>query len=66
MGKIRDIIRSPEYKKVETDIEDFVKEKLQGYIPVDTGKKTIHDPVWGSIDYSECLAAGYVSIANPT
>ena len=39
MGKIRDIIRSPEYKKVETDIEDFVKEKLQGYIPVDTGKK---------------------------
>ncbi len=53
MGKIRDLIRSPEYKKVENDIEVFVKEKLQGYTPADTGKKTIHDPVWGSIDYSE-------------
>lgn len=53
MGKIKDILRSPEYKKVESDIEGFVKEKLQGYIPAVTGKKTIHDPVWGSIDYSE-------------
>lgn len=53
MGKVRDIIESPEYKKVENDIENFVKQKLQNYVPVDTGKKTIHDPVWGSIDYSE-------------
>lgn len=53
MGKIREILNSPEYKKIETDITSFVKEKIQNYAPVDTGKKTIHDPVWGSIDYSE-------------
>ena len=39
MGKIKDILRSPEYKKVESDIEGFVKEKLQGYIPAVTGKR---------------------------
>ena len=53
MSKINDIITSSEYKKIETDIEDFVKEKLQGYIPAVTGKKTIHAPVWGSVDYLE-------------
>ena len=53
MGKVKDIIKSPEYKKVENDIENFVKQKLQNYVPMVTGKKTIHDPVWGSIDYSE-------------
>lgn len=53
MSRINDIITSPEYKKIETDIEDFVKEKLQNYVPADTSKKTIHDPVWGSVDYLE-------------
>lgn len=53
MGKIRDLIDSPEYKEIERDVENFVKEKLADYIPADTGKKTIHDPVWGSIDYSD-------------
>ena len=53
MGKIKDILRSPEYKKVESDIEGFVKEKLQNYVPADTSKKTIHAPVWGSVDYLE-------------
>ncbi|MEZ3435601.1 MAG: hypothetical protein K1W34_13440 [Lachnospiraceae bacterium] len=53
MGKVKDIIKSSEYKKVENDIENFVKQKLQNYVPMDTGKKTIHDPVWGSIDYPE-------------
>ena len=53
MGKVKDVINSPEYKKIENDVENFVKQKLQGYVPIDTGKKTIHDPVWGSIDYSE-------------
>lgn len=51
MGKIKNIIESPEYKKVENDIEKFVKQKLKNYVPVNTGKKTIHDPVWGSVDY---------------
>jgi len=49
MGKVKDIIKSPEYKKVENDIENFVKQKLQNYVPVDTVKKTIHDPVLGPV-----------------
>lgn len=53
MGKIREIIESDEYKKLEKDVEEFVKAKLKNYIPADTGKKTIHDPVWGSVDYSD-------------
>jgi len=53
MGKIRNVMNSPEYKEIEKDVESFVKERLKNYIPADTGKKTIHDPVWGSIDYSE-------------
>lgn len=53
MEKMKNITQSSEYKKIENDIENFVKSKLQNYIPADTGKKTIHDPVWGSIDYSE-------------
>lgn len=53
MGKVKDVINSPEYKKIEQDIESYINKKLQGYVPIDTGKKTIHDPVWGSIDYSE-------------
>ncbi len=52
MKRIKEIIDSSEYKKIEADIEDFVKEKLQRYVPAETDKKTIHDPVWGSIDYS--------------
>lgn len=32
MGKVKDVINSPEYKKIENDIENFVKQKLQGYV----------------------------------
>lgn len=53
MRKLKNIIESAEYKKVEGDVENFVKEKLEHYIPIDVGKKTIHDPVWGSVDYSD-------------
>ena len=53
MGKIKNVMNSPEYKEIEKDVESFVQERLKNYIPADTGKKTIHDPVWGSIDYSE-------------
>ena len=30
MGKVKDVINSPEYKKIENDVENFVKQKLQG------------------------------------
>lgn len=53
MGQIREVIESVEYKKIESDIEEFVKEKISDYTPTQSGKKTIHDPVWGSVDYSE-------------
>lgn len=53
MGIIKDIIDSAEYRTIEKDVEEFVKQKLVNYVPADTGKKTIHDPVWGSIDYCE-------------
>jgi len=53
MSKLADIMSSPLYKELESDIEEFVKEKLEGYKPDSVGKKTIRDPVWGSIEYSE-------------
>lgn len=53
MKRVNDVIKSSEYKKIENDVENFVKRKLQGYEPADTGKKTIHDPIWGSVDYCE-------------
>ena len=52
MTEIENIIASEEYKTIEKDVEAFVKEKLNGYLPENRGKKTIHDPVWGSVDYS--------------
>ena len=53
MSKLTDIMRSTSYKDLESDIEEFVKEKLEGYKPDRIGKKTIRDSVWGSIEYSE-------------
>ena len=52
MTEIENIIASEEYKTIEKDVEAFVKEKLNGYLPENRGEKTIHDPVWGSVDYS--------------
>jgi len=52
MKKLKEVIKSDEYKKIEKDVEDFVKQKLHNYVPIKVGKKTIHDPIWGSIDYS--------------
>lgn len=51
MNKILDVINSDEYKAIEIDINNFVRDKLCNYKVSITSKKTIHDPVWGSIDY---------------
>lgn len=53
MSKIKNILESPEYKKVEDDVNVFVAKKLEKYVPSNMGYKTIHDPVWGSVDYAE-------------
>ena len=53
MNLVKVLKDTQEYKKIETDVEQFVEEKLDGYIPGDIESKTIHDSVWGSIEYSE-------------
>lgn len=53
MSKINDVINSKEYKNIEKDVNSFVEKKLEKYIPSYVSEKTIHDPVWGSINYSE-------------
>ena len=41
------------YKKIANDINDFVKEKLEHYSTEGVEAKTVHDPIWGSNEYSE-------------
>ena len=53
MNFVKQLKDTQEYKKIESDVEQFVKEKLDGYIPSNIESKTIHDSVWGSIEYSE-------------
>lgn len=53
MSLVKKLKDTQEYKQIESDVEKFVKEKLNGYIPTNTESKTIHDSVWGSIEYSE-------------
>jgi HD superfamily phosphohydrolase len=48
-----DLVNSEIYKKIEADIECFVREKLDNYVPTDIEGKTIHDSVWGSVEYFE-------------
>lgn len=51
---IDNLMTSPVYKEIEGKIESFVKEKLSCYC--NAGKitaKTIHDPIWGSVEYSK-------------
>ena len=53
MNYVKQLKDTQEYKKIESDVEQFVKEKLDGYVPSNIECKTIHDSVWGSIEYSE-------------
>lgn len=50
---VKELKDTQEYKQIEKDVEEFVKEKLNGYTPTNTESKTIHDSVWGFIEYSE-------------
>ena len=52
MSLIRELMGSAAYKKIEQDVSVFVEEKLSGYKPQRIESKTIHDSIWGSVDYS--------------
>lgn len=41
------------YKIISKDVDCFVKEKLKDYSTEGIGKKTIHDPIWGSTEYTD-------------
>lgn len=41
------------YKKISEDINNFVKDKLADYDTDGIAGKTIHDPIWGSNEYSK-------------
>ena len=41
------------YQEISADVNDFVNNKLGGYNTTGIEAKTIHDPIWGSTEYSE-------------
>lgn len=41
------------YQIISEDVNNFVKAKLENYNARGVEAKTIHDPIWGSTDYSE-------------
>lgn len=53
MNLVKELKDTQEYKNIESDIEEFVKEQLNNYTANNIESKTIHDSVWGSIEYSE-------------
>lgn len=53
MNLVKQLKNTQEYKKIESDVEQFVKEKLKGYTPENIEGKIIHDSIWGSVEYSE-------------
>ena len=41
------------YQEISADVNNFVNNKLGGYNTTGIEAKTIHDPIWGSTEYSE-------------
>lgn len=50
---MKDLKTKESYKVLSKDIDNFVKSKLIDYDVYGIEGKTIHDPIWGSNDYSE-------------
>lgn len=50
---MEDLKNKSSYTNISADVNEFVKEKLQGYNTNGIESKTIHDPIWGSTEYSE-------------
>lgn len=49
---MRELKKTDSYKTILKDVNNFVENKLSEYIPKDIEPKTIHDPIWGSTEYS--------------
>ncbi len=45
--------RKRSYQEISKDVNNFVNSKLEDYNTNGIESKTIHDPIWGSTDYSE-------------
>ena len=50
---MKELKKRKSYNDISADIDNFVKSKLDGYSTIGIEAKTIHDPVWGSTEYSE-------------
>lgn len=50
---MRDLQKKDSYKEISKDVNVFVESKLNGYDVYGIEAKTIHDPIWGSNEYSE-------------
>ena len=50
---MRDLQKKSSYKEISKDVNVFVESKLNGYDVYGIEAKTIHDPIWGSNEYSE-------------
>ena len=53
MGTTKEILERDSFKNLCSDVNQFVEDKLKGYSPSRMSSKVIHDPVWGSIEYSD-------------
>lgn len=50
---MRELKEKESYINISNDVNDFVKAKLNEYSANGIEAKTIHDPIWGSTEYSE-------------
>lgn len=48
-----DLRSKKSYIEISNDVNNFVQAKLDGYSTIGVEAKTIHDPIWGSTEYSE-------------
>lgn len=53
MDNIQNLFELKSYKNLSNDVNNFVQSKLNEYIVPRTSSKIIHDPVWGSTEYSD-------------
>ncbi|MCR4890623.1 MAG: HD domain-containing protein [Lachnospiraceae bacterium] len=53
MDKVSKLKSTVIYHRIEADVSVFVKENLSKWRVYPSGEKTIHDSVWGSVEYSE-------------
>ncbi len=50
---MKELKNKSSYQEISKDVNNFVRERLMHYNTNGIEAKTIHDPIWGSTDYSE-------------